>query len=82
MPLSVAIVGPGRSKQGTGPFIARAFKQLGCDIQAIVSSSLESAQDAVENLTNEYSIKCKAYVTLDELLDNTFDRYCCNKLPS
>ena len=69
MPLSVAIVGPGRSKQGTGPFIARIFKQLGCDIQAIVSSTLESAQHAAENLVNEYSIECKAYATLDELLD-------------
>ena len=69
MPLSVAIVGPGRSKQGTGPFIARAFKQLGCDIKAIVSSSLKSAQFASENLANEYSIECKAYAALDELLD-------------
>ncbi len=67
MSLKVAIVGPSRSKQGTGPFIARTFKQLGCDVQAVVSSSLASAEKAVEYLKSEYSINSKAYSSLDEL---------------
>ena len=68
MSLNVAIVGPVRTKQGTGPFIAKTFKQLGCNIQAIVSSSLESANKAAAYFEKEYSIDCKAYQSLDELL--------------
>ena len=70
MSLNIAIVGPGRSKQGTGPFIARTFNQLGHTIRAVVSSSLESAQNASQSLANEYSIDCKAYSSLEELLQN------------
>ncbi len=70
MNFNVAIVGPGRSKQGTGPFIARSFKQLGCDVQAIVSSSLSSANKAANDLKNEYAINCAAYESLEILLQN------------
>ena len=70
MNFNVAIVGPGRSKQGTGPFIAQIFKQLGCNVQAVVSSSLASATKAAEFLKTEYSIECKPYESLEELLKN------------
>ena len=70
MTFNVAIVGPGRSKQGTGPFIARTFKQLGCDVQAIVSSSLDSAKKTVQYFKNEYAINCMAYENLETLLKN------------
>lgn len=70
MTFNVAIVGPGRSKQGTGPFIARSFKQLGCDVQAIVSSSLTSANKAANDFKNEYAIDCAAYESLEILLQN------------
>jgi len=70
MTFKVAIVGPGRSKQGTGPYISRTFKQLGCDVQAVVSSTLESANRAVTDLKNEYAINCNAYENLETLLQN------------
>jgi hypothetical protein len=70
MTLKVAIVGPGRSKQGTGPFIARTFKQLGCDVQAVVSSSLESSEQAAQALKSDYQIECNAYESLQQLLNN------------
>lgn len=70
MSFNVAIVGPGRSKQGTGPFIARTFKQLGCNVEAVVSSSLASANNASQLLQNEYAIDCKAYESLPALLTN------------
>lgn len=70
MTLKVAIVGPGRSKQGTGPFIARTFKQLGCDVQAVVSSSLGSAEQAAQSLKSDYQIECSAYKNLQQLLNN------------
>jgi len=70
MTFNVAIVGPGRSKQGTGPYIARTFKQLGCHVQAVVSSSLNSATQAAEQLKNDYAIECRAYSSLEELLSH------------
>ncbi|MEJ2114635.1 MAG: Gfo/Idh/MocA family oxidoreductase [Gammaproteobacteria bacterium] len=70
MNFKVAIVGPGRSKQGTGPFIAQAFKQLGCNVQAVASSSLASATKAAKLLKTKYSIECKPYDNLEELLKN------------
>ena len=70
MTFNVAIIGPGRSKQGTGPFIARTFKELGHNVQALVSSSLDSATKAAERLKSEYAIDCHAYKSLEELLVN------------
>jgi len=74
MTFKVALVGPGRSKQGTGPFIASTFQQLGCDVQAVVSSSLDSATKAANVLKSEYAIDCKAYENLAALLkDQSID---------
>ncbi len=68
MTLNVAIVGPGRSKQGTGPYIARTFNKLSCNVQAVVSSSAKSTNAAVEMLRNDYAIACEAYESLDDVL--------------
>ncbi len=70
MSFNVALVGPGRSKQGTGPFIAKIFEQLGCSVQGVVSSSLDSATHAAEILKSDYDIDCSVYGNLDELLKN------------
>lgn len=70
MTLKVAIVGPGRSKQGTGPFIARTFKQLGCEVEAVVSSSLASAKQAAQTLQSDFQIQCSAHESLQQLLNN------------
>lgn len=74
MALNVAIIGPGRSKQGTGPYIANQFKKNGAKITALISSSLDSAVTSAENLKNEFGINCKAYANLEETLNkNTID---------
>lgn len=70
MPLSAAIIGPGRSKQGTGPYIARTFQELGVKISGVVSSSLASALSSTKQLKNDYAIDCPPYASLDELLKN------------
>lgn len=70
MTFKVAIIGPGRSKQGTGPFIAKIFDQLGHKVQAVVSSSLGSAAKAVAYLKTEYAIECQAYKSLEDLLEH------------
>ena len=69
MPFKIAVVGPARSRQGTGPYVARAFHQLGCDIRAMVSSSLTSATRAATDLEKEYGIRCRAFAGMEEVLE-------------
>lgn len=74
MTLNTAVIGPGRSKQGTGPYITNRFHQNGANIIALISSSLDSAVTSAENLKNEFGIDCKAYANLEEALNkNTID---------
>jgi len=70
MTLRAAIIGPGRSQQGTGPYIARTLSQNGVEIVALLSSSLNSAKAAAQDLLEKYSINAEAYSSLDELLEN------------
>ena len=67
MSLRVAIVGPGRSNQGTGPYIAKNFHELGAQIVGLVSSNIESAYLSSDNLKNEYGIQAKAFDNIEEL---------------
>ena len=67
MNLKIAIVGPGRSKQGTGPYIAKIFSQFGAHIVGVVSSSMESAEQSVDALKNEFGIQTKAFNHIEEL---------------
>ncbi len=71
MNLNVAIIGPGRSKQGTGPYIARTFNELGANICGLISSSLTSANKVTQYLQTEYKIACNAYENIQELLEAT-----------
>ncbi len=67
MSLHVAIIGPGRSQQGTGPYIARAFHQSGATISGVVSSTAKSAANAAKLLKTDYGIDCRAFKDLDDL---------------
>ena len=68
MPFNIAIVGPARSRQGTGPFVARVFHQLGANIRAVVSSSLQSAEKAANSLKKDSGIDCLAFAGMEEML--------------
>ena len=70
MSLRAAIIGPGRSNQGTGPYIARTLSQNGVEIIGLLSSGIESANAASKDLQANYSINARAYSSLDELLEN------------
>ncbi len=70
MTLHAAIIGPGRSNQGTGPYIARTLNQNGVEIAGLLSSSLNSAKAAAQDLLERYSINAEVYSSLDELLGN------------
>ena len=69
MTLNVAIIGPGRSKQGTGPYIANQFQKNGAEITALISSTLQSAKTSAEYLKSNFGIDCQVYANLDEALN-------------
>ncbi len=71
MSFNIAIVGPARSRQGTGPYVARVFHQLGANIHAVVSSSLQSAEKTATSLQKDYGIDCLAFASMEEMLGGT-----------
>lgn len=71
MSLNVAIIGPGRSRQGTGPFVAKTFFDLGCCIKGIVSSSLPSAKRAARILKSDFEIDTECFSSVDDLIEST-----------
>ena len=71
MPYNVAIVGPARSRQGTGPYVAKVFHQLGAHLSAVVSSSRQSAVKAADHLNKDYGIDCLAFADMEEMLGST-----------
>ena len=68
MPYNVAIIGAARRHQGTGPFIARIFSQLGHNLVGIVGTSEESTNQARVELASNYHIQTQAYTCFADLL--------------
>ena len=69
MPYNVAIIGPSRNKQGTGPYVAKIFHLLGAHLSAVVSSSKQSAAHAAECLSKEYGDNCKGFADMEKMLE-------------
>lgn len=69
MPYKVGIIGAARRHQGTGPFIARSFAQLGHQISAIFGTSNDSVQAASRHLAEQYGITTQSYTNFKELID-------------
>lgn len=69
MALKVGIVGARRTRQGTGPYVAREFKQAGCQVTAVVGTRAESAAAAVAELRSQYGIEAQPYTSLETMLE-------------
>jgi len=48
--IRIGLVGPGRRRNGTGPFLAEALVRNGAQLRAVVSSTTRSARRAAEEL--------------------------------
>ena len=70
MPYRVGIVGAARRHQGTGPYVARTFNQLGHEIIGVVGTSHDSVTDAITTLANQYEIHTRGYTSLHALLED------------
>ena len=67
MSFKIGIVGAARRHQGTGPYIARAFNQLGHDIVGIIGTTRATALEASTHLDQQYGIKTQGYTCLEAL---------------
>lgn len=68
MSYKIGIVGAARRHQGTGPFIAKTFNQLGHKISGVIGTSQESTVETVKQLKSDFDIKTQAYTNLSDLL--------------
>ena len=68
MAYNICIVGATRRHQGTGPFVARTFAELGHEICGVIGTSAASLAETVSMLSNQYDIRTQGYLTLDALL--------------
>ncbi|MFK7794927.1 MAG: Gfo/Idh/MocA family protein [Gammaproteobacteria bacterium] len=69
MSYKIGIIGAARRHQGTGPFIARIFANLGHQITGIVGTSKNSTRQAVTDLSDHYGITTQGYTDLKQLLN-------------
>ena len=70
MPYNIGIIGAARRHQGTGPFIARTFSQLGHNICGIVGTSTASINETTTNLQEQYNIATQGYTHIEELFSH------------
>ena len=74
MSYKIGIVGAARRHQGTGPFIAKIFNQLGHNITGVIGTTNESSAQASTQLERQYGIKTQGYTCLENLLsENDID---------
>ena len=69
MPYKIGIIGAARRHQGTGPFIARNFANLGHDISAFVGTSRQSIQETSSHLSQQFGIHVEGYLSFEELIE-------------
>ncbi len=67
MPYNIGIIGAARRHQGTGPYIARTFSQLGHQICGIVGTNSTSIAETATHLAEQYGISTCGYTQIEEL---------------
>ena len=65
MTRKVVVVGAKVARQGTGPFVARAFHHLGAEVCAVVGTSPETVGEARQRLAALDGVFCNGYLDLD-----------------
>ena len=66
----IALVGPRRVRQGLGPFIARFLGEAGFEIPAVIGTSSDSVEKAVEELCSRFDIRTQGYLSVSEALEH------------
>lgn len=68
-PLSVAVIGARRVRQGTGEFVARELHRRGWRVPAIVGTTPATVEAARANLRERHGIEARGYTSLAALLE-------------
>lgn len=67
MPYDIAIIGAARRRQGTGPYVAKFFSELGHRIIGVVGRTTASAENARDQLLEDFQIHTQSYDNLADL---------------
>lgn len=67
-PLTVAVVGARRVRQGTGEFVARELQRAGCRVTAIVGTSHATLDATRRDLAARHGIEATGWLSLEALL--------------
>ena len=66
--MKVVVVGARTARQGTGPFIAGAFKRSGALVSGVVGTQTATVEQALSALKTEQGIDCNGYSDLRQAL--------------
>ena len=66
--LRLGLIGANRTRQGTGPFVARFLTMAGADVRAVVASSQERAEDAATSVEPALGHRPAAFGTVGAML--------------
>jgi hypothetical protein len=66
--LRVAVVGARQKRQGTGPWIAKAFQAANCRVTGIIGTRSDTVEEARIGLSRRFGIDCEGFLSLGELL--------------
>jgi predicted dehydrogenase len=67
----VAVVGAGRTRQGTGPFVARRLIEHGADVVAVSTTAPHTAQAAAAEVTALSRRPCQSFTSVASMLGTT-----------
>ena len=67
-PLRVAVLGARTVVQGLGPWVARSFRDAGCEVVGLLGTRHESVAAARDDLRRRFGIEARGYTRLAELL--------------
>jgi hypothetical protein len=61
VPLRIGIIGPSRTRNGTGPFVARFFEESGARVIAVAASTPASSERSAATLRREFGHDIASY---------------------
>ncbi len=68
MGIRVGVIGPGRTREGLGPFIIKYLIRHGAELVAVAASSAESAQLATRQIAQQYGVQPRGYESAGQML--------------
>jgi hypothetical protein len=68
--LRIGLIGPGRTRQGLGPFLARFAEKAGARVTALAGRDARRSLEAAAAMAQEFGHEVAAFDTMEELFTN------------